>query len=138
MFERLLTSRARGRPPATRLSRIRLGAFCLDAAEHLLLHNGAPVHVTHKAMAVLAHLVGKPGALCTKAELFGSIWAGRVVTDSALSRVIHELRAALQDDAASPQYIATVHGVGFRFVAPVSVERDLETARMTGTPARVP
>lgn len=129
MFERSLTTRAKPLPRVPRSPRIRLGAFCLDAAEHQLLRDGAAVPLTHKAMAVLAHLVSKPGALCTKAELFGSVWAGRVVTDSALSQVIHELRTALEDGRASPRYIATVHGFGFRFVGPVCVDTDADAAR---------
>ena len=96
------------------------GPFEVDAHEHRLLRDGRPVPLTHKAFALLVALLGRPAALVTKAELFDTVWAGSVVTDSALSRAIRELRVALGDDAASPRYVATAHGLGFRFVAPVS------------------
>ena len=44
---------------------------------------------------------------------------------AALSRVIRELRVTLGDDAAAPRYIATAHGLGFRFVAVVATDERL-------------
>ena len=78
--------------------------------------------MTHKAFALLTELLRRPGRLITKTELFETVWAGRVVTDAALSRVIRELRVALGDDAGTPRYIATAHGLGFRFVAVVAMD----------------
>ena len=104
------------------VQRWRFGPFEVDAGEHRLLRDGEPVAVTHKALALLTELLRRPGRLVTKTELFETVWAGRVVTDAALSRVIRELRVALGDDAAAPRYIATAHGLGFRFVAVVAVE----------------
>jgi DNA-binding winged helix-turn-helix (wHTH) protein len=102
--------------------RWRFGPFDADAAEHRLLRDGVPVSLTPKAFALLARLLQRPGALVTKNELFESVWAGRVVTDAALSRAIRELRVALGDDATAPRYIATAHGLGFRFVAEIVAE----------------
>ena len=103
--------------------RWRFGPFEADAAEHRLLRDGDPVAVTRKSFALLACLLSRPGRLFTKAELFATVWSGTIVTDAALSRVIRELRVALGDDANSPRYIATAHGLGFRFVALVSIDR---------------
>ncbi len=99
--------------------RWRFGPFEADLREQQLRHGATPVPVTRKAFALLGTLLERPGALFTKAELFDTVWPGRVVTDAALSRVIRELRVALADDAGEPRYIATVHGTGFRFIAPV-------------------
>ena len=104
-------------------SRWRFGPFEVDALEHQLRRDGEVVGVTRKSFALLATLLSRPGKLFTKAELFEIVWAGTVVTDAALSRAIHELRVALGDDAAAPRYIATAHGLGFRFVALVAVDR---------------
>ena len=96
------------------------GRFVADAREQQLRCEGRAVPLTARTFALLSTLLARPGQLFTKAELFDTVWSGRVVTDAALSRCIHELRAALGDDAASPTYVATVHGIGFRFIAPVS------------------
>jgi predicted ATPase/DNA-binding winged helix-turn-helix (wHTH) protein len=117
-------------PPAGMQARQRwrFGPFEADAQEHRLLRDGQEVALTRKAFAVLACLLGRPGRLFTRTELFDTVWAGSVVTDAALSRVIRELRLALDDDAAAPRYIATAHGLGFRFVALVSPEQPLPEA----------
>lgn len=104
-------------------SRWRFGPFEVDALEHQLRRDGEVVAVTRKSFALLATLLSRPGKLFTKDELFEIVWAGTVVTDAALSRAIRELRVALGDDAAAPRYIATAHGLGFRFVALVALDR---------------
>ncbi len=105
------------------IQRWRFGPFEADAAERRLLRDGQVVPLTQKSFALLGCLLSRPGRLFTKAELFDTVWAGTVVTDAALSRVIRELRIALGDDANAPRYIATAHRLGFRFVALVSLDR---------------
>jgi DNA-binding winged helix-turn-helix (wHTH) protein len=99
--------------------RWRFGPFEVDLLEHQLRRGQRVVPVTRKSFALLAALLARPGSLVSKPELFETLWAGTVVTDAALSRAIRELRVALGDDAADPTYIATVHGLGFRFIAPM-------------------
>jgi TolB-like protein/Tfp pilus assembly protein PilF len=57
----------------------------------------------------------------TKQELIDSVWARAAVSDNALTRVVHQVRAVLGDRADSPEYIATVAGSGYRFIAPVTL-----------------
>ena len=99
------------------------GPFEVDLQEQRLWRDGQVLPITRKAFALLAALINRPATLITKAELFSTVWAGRVVTDGALSRAVRELRVALGDDAAHPSYIQTAHGLGFRFVAPLSSEQ---------------
>lgn len=98
------------------------GPFEVDLQEQRLWHEGQLLPLTHRSFALLTALIQRPASLITKAELFSTVWAGRVVTDSALSRAVHELRVVLGDDAAQPSYIETAHGLGFRFVARLSNE----------------
>jgi DNA-binding winged helix-turn-helix (wHTH) protein len=100
----------------------RFGPIDVDASEHRLAKDGRVVPLTHKAFALLVALLRRPGELVTKSELFAAVWPGVVVTDAALSRAIRELRVALDDSATTPRFIATVHGLGFRFIAPVLPE----------------
>ncbi len=72
-----------------------------------------------KAFGVLQHLAEHPGQLVSKEELFRVAWPETVVTDSALTVCIKELRKALRDNAKSPRYIEAVHGRGYRFIGTV-------------------
>lgn len=103
--------------PGQRLS---FGPYKLDARDERLWRGGQPVELTHKSFAVLSALVARPGQLLTKEELFRTVWPRTVVTDAALTRCVRELRQALRDDAQAPTFIETVHGRGYRFVAPVA------------------
>ncbi|HEU5295140.1 MAG TPA: AAA family ATPase [Burkholderiaceae bacterium] len=101
------------------IHRWRFGPFDVDVTEHRLLKHGRVVPMTHKAFSLLVSLLHRPGELVSKADLFEQVWPGVVVTDAALSRAVHEVRSALGDSASEPTYIATAHGLGFRFIAPL-------------------
>jgi DNA-binding winged helix-turn-helix (wHTH) protein len=73
---------------------------------------------------VLSYLAEHSGQLVSKDELFAAVWPGVVVSDSALVACIGELRRALGDTRRAPRSIETVHGRGYRFIAPVA-ERPL-------------
>ena len=64
---------------------------------------------------MLRYLVEHPGRLVTKAELRQHVWAGTHVTDTVLRVCVQEIRAALGDAAAAPQYLETVGRQGYRF-----------------------
>src|SRR5262245_5550473 len=71
---------------------------------------------------MLRFLLEHPGRLVTKAELRQHVWAGTHVADSVLRASVQEIRAALDDSAAAPQYLETVGRQGYRLPA----ESDLD------------
>jgi predicted ATPase len=84
-----------------------------------------------KALAVLWALVSQAGQVVTKAALREAVWADTAVSDAVLTTCIRLLRRALAEDATQPRYIATVHRLGYRFLAPV-------TAGASATPPEPP
>jgi hypothetical protein len=64
---------------------------------------------------MLRYLVAHAGRLVTKAELRQHVWGGAHVTDTVLRVSVQEIRAALGDAAAAPQYLETVEPQGYRF-----------------------
>jgi DNA-binding winged helix-turn-helix (wHTH) protein/type II secretory pathway predicted ATPase ExeA len=109
--------------------------YCLDLRGARLLRDAQTIPLRPKTFAVLRHLTERPGALVTKDELLGAVWAGTAVTEDTLSKSIGELRQALKDDATAPRFIETVHRRGFRFIAPVSNElRGPRTEPSAGPP----
>src|SRR5262245_15699459 len=96
------------------------GPFRLDVFNAQLWRGQELIRLTNKALVVLCYLAEHSGQLVTKDELFAMVWPGVVVSDSALVACIGELRRALGDTRRTPQFIETVHGRGYRFIAPVS------------------
>jgi DNA-binding winged helix-turn-helix (wHTH) protein/TolB-like protein len=111
---------------------VRFAEFVLDSGDERLIGPGGPVRIGNKAYRVLWALVGLDGRLLTKEELFETVWDGTVVSESALTSVIKELRRALGDDPKNPRFIESVYGRGYRFLAPVSEAEPAELAREGG------
>jgi DNA-binding winged helix-turn-helix (wHTH) protein len=100
--------------------RVRFGHFDLDSDTRQLLRDGEDVHLSPKAFAVLSVLLAKRPNVVAKADLFGEIWPDVFVVDANLNVLVGEIRRALDDDAQSPRFIRTVHGIGYAFCGQVT------------------
>jgi len=80
------------------------------------------VAVPPKALAVLWTLVCQAGQVVPKSVLLESGWPETVVSEGVLALCIRQLRRVLEADPQQQPYIATVHRIGYRFVAPVTQE----------------
>ena len=76
-----------------------------------------------RAFQVLAYLVEHHGRLVSKSELLDRFWS-RNVGDEVLNSSIMAARKAVGDDGRTQGIIKTVHGLGYRFVAPISVSEE--------------
>ena len=97
--------------------------FELDTALFELRQAGERIPVEPQVFDLLVFLARNRHRTVTKEEIFAAIWGDRIVSDAALSSQIKAARRALGDDGASQHTIATVHGRGFRFVAPLQEGR---------------
>jgi DNA-binding winged helix-turn-helix (wHTH) protein/predicted ATPase len=98
--------------------------YVLDTQRHELRQQGVPVPLERKVYEVLVYLVQQADRLVTKHELLEAVWPAVYVNDSAVARCIGAVRQAVGDGRATQRVIRTVHGQGYRFVAPVVVHRD--------------
>lgn len=73
-----------------------------------------------RAFDVLRYLLDHPGKMVGHDELLTAVWHDAQVLPEVLKTQILLVRTALEDSAASPRYIETVRGRGYRFIAPVS------------------
>jgi predicted ATPase/DNA-binding winged helix-turn-helix (wHTH) protein len=96
------------------------GAYLLGGPRGPLWCGAQVVPVPPKALAILWLLASQAGQVVTKEALLDAVWAGTVVSEGALTTCLRTLRHALGEDTQQPRYIATVHRLGYRFVAPVS------------------
>lgn len=105
------------------------GEFVLVPKERLLLCGGKPVPLHAKAFDLLLALVRRSGHLLTKDELFEEVWPRTFVQETNLTVNISVLRKALTQGGSRSEFIQTVPGRGYRFVAPV-VERKMATVEL--------
>src|SRR5215217_2706550 len=100
------------------------GEFQLDVSDRVLLRGGrVRVPLTDKAFDTLVALVRRGGRLATKEELMAEVWANAFVEENNLDKSISAIRQALGEKASAPEYVETVRGRGYRFVARVTEVR---------------
>lgn len=97
----------------------RFAPFELDTDRFELRRDGAARPVEPQVFALLRLLVENRHRLVPREEIVETIWAGRIVSDAAVSSRIKSARQALGDDGATQRWIRTVHGQGLRFVGEV-------------------
>lgn len=105
-------------------SRLRFADFVLDPANRTLHRGGEALGLNSRYFDALVLLVREHGRLVPKQRLFDEVWAGSVVTDSALTQCIKEIRRQLGDDASDPRFIRTVAGHGYSFIGAVATADD--------------
>lgn len=103
-------------------ARLAFDDVVIDVAGQRLWRDGVRQPLEPKAFAVLALLASSPGRVFGRDEILDAVWGHRHVTPGVLNRVVTMLRHALGEDAHSPRYLRTVHGVGYRFELPAATE----------------
>lgn len=116
------------------------GPFRLDPLKRRLMRDGEPLRLTPKAFDLLLTLVEESGKTIEKDELLKRVWAGTIVEENNLNQNITTLRKLLGDSRQESQYIATIPGLGYRFVAEVKKveEPSPQTAEVAREAVQVP
>jgi DNA-binding winged helix-turn-helix (wHTH) protein len=98
--------------------------FQLDFARFQLSRQGKPLRLEGLPLQLLMFLVENKGRLVTREQIAAALWSKDVFVDvdQGINTAIRKIRRALGDDAGEPQYLQTVVGRGYRFVAPNSDE----------------
>ena len=114
------------------------GDFVFDPERRQLLRLGAPVPLEAKAYELLGLLLSRRPNALSKAQIHDVLWPGTFVSESALARLVTQLRAACGDDAQSPRYIRTVHGFGYAFCGEAREAGDGQPAATSPYPGLSP
>ena len=98
------------------------GGFRLDAARRLLFDRDKhPIPLKPKVFDTLLYLVEHAGELLDKERLIKAVWGDVIVEENSLNQNVSLLRRVLGESPGDNEYIVTVPGRGYRFVATVKV-----------------
>jgi Tol biopolymer transport system component/DNA-binding winged helix-turn-helix (wHTH) protein len=112
----------------------RFGPYVVDRRSRLLWRNESLVPLTAKAFEILTVLIEHRQRVVDKDELLELIWPKTAVEENTLTRHISTLRKALEEHPGQHQFILTVPGHGYQFVADV-IELAERPARLRHTVA---
>jgi DNA-binding winged helix-turn-helix (wHTH) protein len=108
------------------------GNLTLDEERRQLLRSGQPVQLEPKAFELLSLLLARRPRVLSKDQIRDVLWPGTSVSESALARLVNQLRAACGDDARKPRFVRTVHGFGYSFCGTVEPSPGPRGARTKG------
>jgi two-component system, OmpR family, alkaline phosphatase synthesis response regulator PhoP len=92
------------------------GAISLYPERHQVTVDGELCNLTHKEFMLLQLLMSNPGKVLTRELLLDRVWGYEVEIDTRTVDVhVRYLRQKIEKDPASPCYVQTVRGVGYRF-----------------------
>ena len=99
------------------------GPFRFIPARRTLHCGNVPQRLGSRAFDILAILVEHPCEPVSKRELINRVWPSTVVEDGNLKVHVSALRRMLGEFEQGSNYIATINGRGYCFVAPIQVNK---------------
>jgi DNA-binding winged helix-turn-helix (wHTH) protein len=111
---------------------VRFGRFVFDEGRRALLRDDASVELSPKAFQLLQLLLETRPRAVSKVDIHERLWPGTFVSDSSLTRIAAELRAALGDPARQSGLIRTVYGFGYAFAGEALEEAQAGLPRAAG------
>lgn len=95
---------------------ITVGDITLIPEKRQALKAGEPVELTAKEYDLLYFFARHPGRVFSRSQLLDKVWGyGHDGYEHAVNSNINRLRAKIETDPASPEYVLTVWGVGYKF-----------------------
>jgi two-component system response regulator RegX3 len=94
------------------------GPIRMDVERHTVSLDGEPVALPLKEFDLLELLLRNAGRVLTRAQLIDRVWGADYVGDTKTLDVhVKRLRAKLEPDPATPKYLLTVRGLGYKLEA---------------------
>jgi DNA-binding response OmpR family regulator len=98
---------------------LEIGGLRIDPARRRLERDGESIAVTTLEFDLLYFLASRPGRVFSREALMQQVWGNdRVVDDRSIDSLVSRLRRKIEKDPASPSYLQTVWGAGYRFAEP--------------------
>jgi DNA-binding response OmpR family regulator len=103
--------------PTQSTNQIEHDGLVIDRAAHRVMVGGKTVDLTPKEFDLLAFLAATPDQVFTREELLEHVWGSTQEWQdpATVTEHIRRLRLKLEPDVASPRWLHTVRGIGYRF-----------------------
>ena len=94
------------------------GNLRMDLDRHEVQVNGHVVDLTPKEFQILKQFLESPRRVFSRQEMLNRVWGeGYALEEHALDVHIHSLRQKIEQNPASPTFLLTVRGVGYKLRA---------------------
>jgi len=94
------------------------GPLMVNPSTYEVFLRGERISLTSTEFRLLYLLVRNRGTVVQHHTLERAIWGEQADTAGLVKKYVQRLRRKLRDNARDPRWIASVHGVGYRFIGP--------------------
>jgi DNA-binding response OmpR family regulator len=106
----------RAAPPVADPETHRFGDLVVDFKRHEACKNGAPLELSPREFRLLRYFVEHRGEIVSRDALLDAVWD---YDEPPLTRTVDmhvaKLRRKLEDEPSDPQWIVTIHRLGYKF-----------------------
>jgi len=106
---------------------LRIGDWVVHPLADTMTRSGDTVRLETRTMRLLLCLANRAGEVVSIDDLLTEVWAGVIVTPDSVYQAVTALRRLLGDDSRKPTYIATVPRRGYRLIAAVDLQVDVNS-----------
>ena len=97
---------------------IHSGRLFINPATYEVFLEGRRLTLTSTEFRLLHLLVEHRSAVVTHQALEEGLWGSQADGYGLVKKYVQRLRRKLEDDAREPRWIASIHGIGYRFIGP--------------------
>jgi len=98
---------------------VKIGALTLDPNGGFAMKGGKPLELTAREFGILLFLAENAGRVINKERLYETVWGeDSIGYDNTIMVHIRHIREKIEDNPASPAYLVTVKGLGYKVVNP--------------------
>jgi two-component system alkaline phosphatase synthesis response regulator PhoP len=106
----------RATPSPSGAKELRFGDVVVDTVRAEVRRGGQPLEMSAREFLLLKYFLEHRGATLTREQLLNEVWGYRAMPSTRTVDVhVAWLRQKIEPNARHPQYILTVHGLGYRF-----------------------
>lgn len=113
-LEALLRRRPSGAVPGG--DTFRFGEVVVDLRKMEITRGGQAVELSAREFKLLRHFIAHRGATLSRDELLTEVWGYEMPLTRTVDVHVAGLRQKIESNPKSPEFILTVHGLGYKFV----------------------
>ena len=107
----------RGKRVSQLPAQFEFGDCVLDTESRILLKKGKETTLTRTEFELLAYLCSNEGKALSREQVMNDVWGTEYYgPQRSLDSFVANLRQKIEKKASKPEFIVTVHGVGYKFV----------------------
>lgn len=93
------------------------GSFTLNLRNRTLQKDGEPIELTQVEFQIMEFFMSNPGVSLLRLDILRHVWGDAYYGDEKVVDVnIRRLRMKIEDDPSSPEHLATVWGMGYKWI----------------------